>query len=49
MKGGRAKEQVDALLEALKHEKDVHAAADQEAAAARQDSARLQLRVRPNP
>ncbi len=48
VKGGRAKEQVDALLEALKHEKDAHAAADQEAAAARQDNACLQQRVRPN-
>ncbi|CAL8463618.1 g3152 [Coccomyxa elongata] len=46
VKGSRAKEQVDALLEALKHEKDAHAAADQEAAAARQDSARLQQRVK---
>ncbi|BDA48513.1 hypothetical protein COCOBI_12-1930 [Coccomyxa sp. Obi] len=46
VKGGRAKEQVDALLEALKHEKNAHATADQEAAAARQDTARLQHRVK---
>lgn len=45
-RGGRAKEQADALLEALKAEREHNTAATQQAAKAREEAARAQQRVR---
>lgn len=46
LRGGRAKEQVDQLLEALRKERDAHASATQQAQRAQEDNARAQQRVR---
>ena len=46
LRGGRAKEQVDQLLEALRKERDAHASAAQQAQRAQEDNARAQQRVR---
>ncbi|KAK9917848.1 hypothetical protein WJX75_008887 [Coccomyxa subellipsoidea] len=46
LRGGRAKEQVDQLLEALRKERDAHASAAQQAQRAQEDNARAQQRVK---
>ncbi len=45
-RGGRAKEQVDQLLDALRREREAHHSAAQQAQRAQEDCARAQQRVR---